>query len=437
VSDLHSEQTPTTAQKVEYSTMTNPDVMIIGAGLAGLACARELLSRGLRVRVLEASDQPGGRIRTDEQDGFLLDRGFQVLQTAYPEARQVLDYAALDLRPFRPGALIRHAGRFHRIGDPWRHWADALPTLFSPIGTLGDKLRMARLRQRVMRGTLADLYARPETTAIQALQHDGFSAAIIERFLRPFLAGVFFDESLSVSSHAFEFVFRAFAAGDVAIPARGMGAIPQQLADALPADALRLNAPVDRLEEQAVVLRSGERISAPAIVVATDGWSAAHLLGDKQSPEFKASTCLYFAAPEPPIQEPLLVLNGEGRGPINSLLVPSVLSEVYAPPGQALVTVNVLGNPVQDDTVLEAAVRDQLNEWFGNVIRDWRLLRIYRIARALPIQTPPVAYPDAAISLVREGLVVCGEYRGAPSIQWALVSGRRAGEAAAVLRVNS
>lgn len=410
------------------------DVVIIGAGLAGLACARELLEQGVQPCLLEAADAPGGRIRTDTVAGFRLDRGFQALQTAYPEARRALDYAALDLRPFRPGALIRYAGRFHRIGDPWRRPADALPTLLAPVGTLADKLRMVRLRRRVLRGDLEDLYARPETTAIAALRNAGFSSAIIERFLRPFLAGVFFDASLDVSSRSFEFVFRAFAAGAVALPAQGMEAIPRQLAARLPDGVARLRTRVERLEERAVVLTTGERIPARAVVVATDGVEAARLLGGP-APAVRATTCLYFAAPEPPVRLPLLTLNGDGQGPINSLLVPSVLSAAYAPPGQALVTVNILGDPARDDAGVETAARAQLRDWFGDGVADWRLLRLYRIASGLPWQAPPVSYPPAGACQVKPWLFVCGEYGGAPSIHWALATGRRAGATvAAALR---
>jgi phytoene dehydrogenase-like protein len=415
--------------------MPNADVIIIGAGLAGLSCALELVAQGHTPLLLEAADQPGGRVHTDAHEGFRFDRGFQVLQTAYPEARRLLDYPALDLRPFHPGALIRYAGRFHRIGDPWRHLSDALPTLLAPIGTLTDKLRIARLRYRVGQGSWESVYTRPETTTLQALRELGFSAAMINRFLRPFLAGVFFDDRLAMSSRAFEFVMRAFATGDTALPAAGMGAITDQLASRLPPNTLRLAAPVARLEQQTVNLATGERLTAHAVVVATDPWEAARLLGAATPPDTRSTTCLYFAAPEPPVRKPLLVLNGEGTGPINSLLVPSVVSPAYAPPGDALVTVNLLGNPAEDDKTLEGRVRTQLSNWFGTIIRHWRLLRLYRIDRALPTQEPPVAGPDAWPCQLAPWLFVCGEYQGAPAIQWALFTGRRAGVAvAAALR---
>lgn len=409
--------------------MSEAEVVVVGAGLAGLSCARTLAQHGRSVLVLEAADAAGGRIRTDRLDGFRLDRGFQVLQTAYPEARRALDLAALDLRPFTPGALIRFGGRFHRIADPWRAPRAALATLRAPIGTLGDKWRLARLRRSVLAADIDALYARRERPTAEYLRERGFSAAMVERFLRPFFAGVFFDPALAVSSRAFEFYFRAFAAGDTALPAAGMGEIPAQLAAALPPGAIRCGAPVAALRDGGVTLASGEPIAARAVVIATDGVNAARLLGDASRPGRRATTCLYFAAETAPLAEPILALNAEGRGPVNSVVVPSLLSSAYAPAGRALIAANVLGTPPLDDALLERQVRAQLREWFGAAVDGWRHLRSYRIAAALPLQTPPLANPRHHEPRQRAGLYLCGEYRNAASIQWALYSGRRAAEA--------
>ena len=177
-----------------------PRVLIVGAGLAGLACARRLQAAGISCQILEASDAVGGRVRTDRVDGFLLDRGFQVLLDAYPEARSVLDYAALNLSSFASGSLIRFGGRFHRVADPWRHPTSAIASLFAPVGTPADKLKVARLRRRLRSTALDQIFTRPESSTSAALVAEGFSAQMIERFFRPFLGGVFLDRTLETSS---------------------------------------------------------------------------------------------------------------------------------------------------------------------------------------------------------------------------------------------
>jgi len=407
----------------------NSDVLIIGGGLAGLCCALRLHQSGLSFQVLEASDGVGGRVRTDKVEGFLFDRGFQVLLTAYPEARRVLDYDALNLRPFYSGALIRYTGRFHRFADPWRYPIDGIKGLFSPIGSVSDKLRVRKLRQQVLTGSLQDLYNRPETTTLQALRNTGFSENMIDCFFRPFIGGVFFDSNLGVSSRMFEFGFRMFSMGDTALPSKGMGAIPDQVAARLPAGTVRTRVRVESIQEDGVILESGEKIKAHAVVVATEGPEAAQLLGDKEKTGSRSVTCLYFETNEPPVSEPLLILNGEGKGPINSLCSPSSVAPNYAPPGKSLVSVTIIGNPDQGDQQLETAVRAQLTEWFGRDAGGWRYLRTYRIPHALPLQVPPVSDPTLRPAQIRPGLFVCGEYHSVASIQWAMVSGRQAAEA--------
>lgn len=404
------------------------DVVIVGAGLAGLCCARQLVGRGIRPVILEASDGVGGRIRTDIVDGFRLDRGFQVFLTSYPEARAVLNYEALKLRAFRPGACIRYGGHFYRLADPWRRpWA-GLRSIFSPIGTLADKLRVARLRSRTLAGTLEDRFRDPETTTLQGLRDEGFSESMIERFFRPFLGGIFLERELQTSSRMFRFVFRMFSQGDACLPSDGMEAIPRQIASQLPEGTIRLGTRVAGVEPGRVRLENGDALDTRAVVVATDGPTAMHLLGEKQTASGQAVTCLYFAAPSSPVCEPILVLNGEGRGPINNLCVPTDVAPTYATHGQALVSVTVLGDS-SDEASLKAAVTQQLTEWYGSVVASWRFLRLYRIAYALPSQVPPaLAEPQRPVRWA-SGLFVCGDHRDQASIQGAMVSGRRAAEA--------
>jgi len=405
-----------------------PDVIVIGAGLAGLCCALRLQQGGLSVSILEASDGVGGRVRTDRVEGFLLDRGFQVLLTGYPEAQQVLDYQALGLHFFYPGALVRFGGRFERVADPWRRPLDAGKTLLSSIGTLTDKLHVSRLRARILAGSVEDLFLHPETTALEALRKAGFSEKMIDRFFRPFLGGIFFDPELGFSSRMFEFIFRMISQGDTALPAGGMGSIPEQVASRLLPGALRFCTKVDSVAREGVTLASGERITGRVLVIATEETEAARLLGEKQ-PASRSTTTQYFAAEKSPLSEPVLVLNGEGKGPVNSLCVPSVIAPSYAPKGRVLIAASILGNPPESDPQLETAVRAQLSGWFGAAVEDWRHLRTYRIPHALPLQVPPLFNPTSPTVQIHPWMFVCGEFRSAASIQWAMFSGRRTAEA--------
>ncbi|HLO99901.1 MAG TPA: NAD(P)/FAD-dependent oxidoreductase [Fimbriimonas sp.] len=405
------------------------DVVIVGAWLAGLSCAQRLQSAGVDYLILDASDAVGGRIRTDEVDGFLLDRGFQVFLTSYPEAQQMLDLEALKLKPFLPGAQVRCNGEFYTMSDPWRQPLASLGSVFSPIGTFADKLRVAQLRSRSLNGSLDELWQRPETTTLATLQGMGFSQVMIDRFFRPFLGGIFLDSDLQTSSRMFDFVFRMFSLGSATLPASGIEAIPRQLATGLPNDRIRLGTRVQSIQEGAVRLDNGDEIHADAIVIATEGPNAVSLLGDTvPKQEGQGVTCFYFAADQPPTESPMLMLNGDGRGPINNLCVPTVVAPTYGPVGQSLISATVLGVP-SDLAETARQVQTQMSEWFGTAALDWRHLRTYAIPYALPRQTPPALKVPQREVRIQPGVYVCGDHRDNASINGALVSGRRAVEA--------
>lgn len=401
------------------------DVAIVGGGVAGLCCARHLQALGLECAVLEASDAVGGRVRTDAVDGFLLDRGFQVLLTAYPEAQAMLDYDALDLGSFYSGALVRCDGRFARIADPLRHPLDGIQSVFNGVGSPIDKMRVGLLRQRVLRGSWEDLFRQPLQSTAEGLRAEGFSPRMIERFFRPFLGGIFLEGALETPLAMAHFVLRMFSSGTAALPARGMGAIPAQLAAALPAEWIQLNQRAASVDATGVSLEDGGRVAARAVVVATEGPAAAELLG-LERPRSRSVTCLYFSTEEDPVGEPILVLNGEGNGPINNLCVPSRVHSSYAPDGSALVSVTVLDSAGDD---VEAAVRQQLGDWYGQSVDQWELIHRCDIAHALPVQEPYAPLDQPVHSA--EGLYVCGDHRDTASLQGAMLSGRRVAQALA------
>jgi len=402
------------------------DVLIVGAGLAGLACALRLKERGIRAKLIEASDRVGGRVATDTHQGFLLDRGFQVLLTAYPEASRLLNYEALSLARFHSGAKVFVGGKLHTLGDPTRHPADALPTLLAPVGTFVDKARILSLRARVTLPSLNEVLARPESTTIDYLLRHGFSAGIINQFFRPFLGGIFLEKDLLTSSRKFEFVFRMFSHGSAALPRQGMSAIPLQLAERL-AGQIELGKEVVEFDNGAVRLASGERLEAKTIVLASDPWRAQQLLGDSEK-EANTIACVYFAAPDSPLKEPWLVLNGDGSGPVNNFCVPSDVQPTYAPAGQSLVSATVIDPQAAKSDTLEEKVLEQLSRWFGQQVTSWRHLRTYRIAKPIPLQFPPALENLERPTKLRDGLYRCGDANWIASIEGALRSGIRAGQ---------
>lgn len=404
-------------------------VIIVGGGVAGLCCARTLHDAGIDCLVLEASDEVGGRVRTDTVDYFHLDRGFQVFLTAYPEAARFIDTSSLQLNAFDPGALVRFDGKLHRVADIRRRPEQALVTMLSPVATLNDKLTLLALLMDVARGPAEELLSRPQTTTIQSLRQRGFSERIIERFFRPFYGGVFLERELATSSRMFEFTFRMFATGDACLPTGGIGMIPRNIASRLPAGVVRLNARVDSIDDGRVRLGSGEVLAASAVVVATDADDAARLLGLPTSTRWNGTCCLHFAAEKPPVPERFLLLNGSGSGLINNLCVPSNVAPSCAPPGAALVSVSTVGVPDLDDDALERRVREELIDWFGSAAAGWRCLRTDRIPRALPDMSPAVlARPSRPVRL-RPGVYVAGDHVETASLNGAMRAGRRAAEA--------
>ena len=421
------------------------DVIVIGAGLAGLACARDLAAAGLRVRVLEASDAPGGRVRTDVVDGFRLDRGFQVLLTEYPEARRVLDYDALSLKKFVPGALVRHAGRFHRFADPFREFGKGLGFAFDSIVPFADKLRVSRLRGECLKLTEAQLFSLPEETTRDFLRRAGFTPAILERFFEPFFQGVFLERNLTTSSRWFRWLFRLFSTGFAAVPELGMEQIPLQLAAGLPEGILQCNARVQELESTAKGWRvdAGEAGSfkAAQVVLAAREPEAKGLLAKLRKPgaaparAWNRTTTFYYAANRSPVDEPVIVLNGDGpgAGPVNHLAVMSLVSAAYAPAGAHLICANVVGAAPETDqaiATLEVEIRAQIRRWFGSQVNDWGVVAGYPITNAVPLQS---SYHAVRPAPVDSGIVLCGDYLGSASLQGALVSGANAAISAASL----
>jgi phytoene dehydrogenase-like protein len=400
------------------------NVIIIGGGISGLACAKNLTSSGIDFLILEADHRLGGRIKSDHVDGFILDHGFQVLQTAYPEARGQLDFKKLDLNAFSPGVAVRINGEFFYISDPVRRPKDLLGTLTSPIGTLADRLRILKLfADNRIKGPNG-IFQSQDIPTIEFLKSYGFSDQIINRFFRPFFAGACLDPDIMASSRIFRYLFSTFASGDAAIPAKGMGEIPAQLAAGIPQEKIHLGDSVESIDHGVVHLTNGTTITGKTIVIATPEPETRRLLKTQETAPSLSERCLYFSADRPPINRSFLILNGEKKGLINNLAIPTLVAPSYSSSGKHLIAVVVLGTMSMDQNVLEMSVREELLDWFGDSVLSWDHIKAYHIEHALPDQSPPISNPVKGGTKVRENLYACGEYQSVPGIQWALQSGR-------------
>jgi phytoene dehydrogenase-like protein len=395
------------------------DVLVVGAGLAGLACARDLAGAGRRVRVVEASDAVGGRMRSDRHEGFVLDRGFQVFNTAYPQVRARSDLRALRLRPFTPGVLV-HTGRGRlRFTDPTRRPREAADLLPGRLAGARDLLALGVLSARDMLAPAGWLKGGQELTTRSALAAAGLSEEIVELLFRPFLSGVFLEDELETSSRFFHLVWRSMLRGTLCLPERGIGAVPGQLADGLPPGTLRLACPVEQLTDDGVLLSDGRELAAPTVVVATGPGPAGRLLPRLEVPPYRVTTTYYHAVTSSPLAEPTLLTDHLRR-----FLNTCVLSEVVpgrAPKGTSLVSTSVLG---ADAPGREPVLRAALAEVYAADTSGWDLIAVRTVRDALPAMPPPQRLSSPA--RLSAGRYVCGDHRATGSVQGALASGARA-----------
>ncbi|MBX3166421.1 MAG: FAD-dependent oxidoreductase [Candidatus Eremiobacteraeota bacterium] len=396
-------------------------VLIVGGGLAGLTCAVELERRGVEYRLLEAGARLGGRVVSDQVDGFILNRGFQVLLTGYPEIRRLWAMENLRLRRVRSGAVIRRQGKWLTLPDPLRHPGEIWDAWRSPVGTGMDKLRLALLALGSLRNSADNCFVGGSQTTLQYLQRWGFSEGMIETFWRPFLAGLFLDWELSSSADLFRFLLPLFAWGRVALPAGGMQQLPRQLERRLTPGRVVLETRVEKLEGARCWDQSGQLWEADQLVLALDGSSADRLLGRESEVRWAGSCTTYFAAPRSIGGRGRLHLNADGaHSCIQHLICISDFAPEYAPAGQHLISVSSLfARPSEDE------LRGQLQEWFGAEVGAWRMLRQDFLPQSLPTLAPGMRPRELKIG---EGVWRCGDYTAYPSLNAAVASGRLVAE---------
>lgn len=407
------------------------DVVVVGAGLAGLRCAQRLGELGHEALVLEAGDAVGGRIRTDVVDGFRCDRGFQVLNPAYPAVRRWVDVEALDLKPFGAGVLVRRPDGMRVVADPVREPALLGRTLRSGYLDPRELAALARWAARVLvdpKGVMAQ----EDSTLAESFDAAGVTGRLRREVLEPFLAGVLVDSHGRSSGNLTKLLVRMFALGRPAVPATGMQALPEQLAASL-GDRVRLRSRVESVtpaDDGVDVRVDGAPLRARAAVVATDPAGAAHLTALPE-PVTRGLVTWWFEAPEPPTRLPLVAVDGRRHGPtppgpVWNTAVMTAAAPSYAPPTRHLVEATCLLDRPDGDAP-EGDVLRHVGEIYGCDTSGWRTVVRHRIAAALPAMPPPLDVRSPVA--LGEGVFLCGDHRDTPSIQGALVSGQRAAEA--------
>lgn len=406
--------------------MEEKKIYIIGAGISGLIAALELEKAGFSPIILEATDRIGGRMKTDELDGFRLDHGFQVLNTAYPEAKKYLDLKALNLKAFDPGAVIFDGKESSLITDPLRNPLKIVGMAFSKVGTFLDKVKMFSLTQDLKKKSHEEIFSEPSLPTQQYLKEYGFSEQIIENFFKPFFRGIFLEKHLNTSSRMFEFVFKMFALGNAAVPEKGMGEIPEMIRRHLSKTQIYFKSPVTNVEGTTIELENGSQLRAERLIIAVQPDKIMKQLQGQFAPSRKV-TNLYFSTLKSFIARPMIGLI-PGNRLINNLVYMTDVSKAYSSNGKALLSVTVLDSDLSEKELIKA-VQIELEMISGIKMEYFKPVKTYHIPHALPqVEDLKYSIPFTEAKIF-DHVFLAGDYLLNGSINAAMTSGRIAAEA--------
>ncbi len=397
------------------------EAYIIGAGISGLISAYELEQAGYHPTVFEKSSAVGGRVKTLQENGYALDLGFQVLLSAYPMAKKYLDLKALKLDYLESGALIYSHGRSYRIGDPLRNWKMLLPTLLADVGSLADKLKIFKLNRLLKKKSLEDIFHSPEQSTRAYLEEFGFSEKIIQRFFKPFFAGIFLESELATSSRMFEFVYKMFGEGYATIPQAGIGAISEQLKSKLKHTQFHFNTAVDEVSNEHIALLSGDKVAHNGVIIATP---PSKLLSNLNNQEiaWKSCQCLYFEVDQTNIPPKTIALVADANKYSNNLY-----AYTDAKTGKTLLSVTVVKAHNLSDQNLVAAVTEEVKQYTGATAVN--IIQHYPIKQALPNIENLKGTVQPSESQMLENVFLAGDHLLNGSLNAAMESGRLAAKA--------
>lgn len=397
-------------------------IHIIGAGISGLIAAKVLEENGFSPVILEATDKVGGRVKTDLIDGYQLDHGFQVLLTAYPEAKKHLDFQELELQEFLPGATIFKNKKQKIIGDPLKDPSLVFSTLFSGIGNFSDKFKVLKLNSILKKKSLLEIFSDKEQSTLSYLSVFGFSSEIINDFFKPFFSGIFLETNLETSSRMFEFVFKMFGEGSAAIPRKGMEAIPKQLSQKLKQTTIKFNTKVATIEGEEITLVDGNKLESHYTIVATEASNLCKALNGHPV-EWRSCHNLYFETEDKVIRKRLIGLISENGGLINNIAYNTSL-KCFSKGKKELLSVTVIDDQNLSQEELVIRVKSELKDYCD--INAGRLIKQYDIPMALPKLTKLKYKEIPPEARLHNNLFLAGDTLLNGSLNAAMVSGETA-----------
>jgi protoporphyrinogen oxidase len=401
------------------------NIYIIGGGIAGLIAAKTLESHGYSPIIIEATDKVGGRIKTDIINNHQLDHGFQVLLNSYPQAQKHLNYKALDLQEFRPGAVIYKDGKSQTIGDPLRDSGFIWSTLTASIGNFSDKIKILKLNSYLKTKSIEAIFESENTSTLQYLKSKGFSDSMISDFFRPFFTGIFLEPNLMTSSRMFEFVYKMFGDGLAVLPKDGIGAIPQQLQSQLKQTEFIYSTKVKSINTNSIVLENGEILKADYIIIATE---PNHLIPnvDYKKVSWKSCYNLYFEINKRTIEKPIIGLIADESSLINNIFYCNSISTGSVGKTE-LLSVTVVKPTSLNETDLIDKVKTELEAYCNISVGDF--VRLYHIKSALPeLKELKNNVPLKEIEIL-PSVFLAGDYLLNGSLNAAMISGETAAEA--------
>ena len=402
--------------------MFDHDIIIIGSGVSGLSCAKILNDNNKKFVLYESQTQVGGRMSTDLVGEHKLDRGFQVFIKGYPLYNDVSDVDQLSLYSFLPGALIRLNNRFYKVVDPFRNIIEGFKSIFTPIGSLLDKLKILKLRISLLLKPSGNLTNNIST--YNYLKNNGFSEEMINNFFVPFFGSVLLDKDLSTVKSTFETVYKAMSSDNICLPENGIVDFPKSIYNQLPKDQFCFNTEVTAIDNHVVTFADGTSTSSKSIVIATDATTASNLTQSFKAPLYCGTTCLYFVTSRQLIKEPMIITNA-GEGFINTICCLTNVNHSYSSQNLISVNVNKIIPDITHDEIVDS-VKLELQSWFPEI--DFDFVKLYEIPNALPKHTPSEFNRMRNIPQGENGVYFCGDYLYGASVNDAIKSGLETAE---------